>query len=302
MVAAGGNIELLHILRNQELINSPETGETVLHIACFFGRFEMSKMLLDIFPELLATKDFNGTGVLHFAALGGNIEMLEFLLEKGLNIYERANNGKTVLHFCCSNGKTDMSKYLVNKYPYLLRIEDNDGQNALHRAACSGNVALVMFLLEKDLDIKRTTNNRKTVLHLCCLKGKIDMCKYLVNAYPFLLDITDYNGGNALHHAACSGNVALVKFLLEKDLDIKSTKYNGQTVLHLSCLNNKMDMCKYLVNTYPFLLDVTDYYGQNALHVAAWNGNIEILKFLLDKDLDINSTRNDKRLYYICVV
>ncbi|XP_062590628.1 uncharacterized protein LOC134252223 [Saccostrea cucullata] len=301
--AFGGNIEMLKFLLDKGLdINSTRSdGKTVLHLCCLNDKIDMCKYLVNTYPFLLEVTDNNGHNVLHDAVWGGNIDLAKFLLEKGLDINSTRSDGKTVLHLCCLNDKIDMCKFLVNTYPFLLDVIDDSGENVLHDSAFGGNIEMLKFLLDKCLDINSTRSDGKTVLHLCCLNDKIDMCKYLVNTYPFLLDFTDNDGNNALHEAVCGGNIDLAKFLLEKGLDIKSSIHSGKSVLHLSCLNSKMDMCKYIVNTYPFLLDVIDDNGENVLHDAAWDGNIEILKFLLDRGLDIKSTRSDgKTVLHLC--
>ena len=45
-------------------------------------------------------------------------------------------------------------------------------------------------------------------------------------------------------------------------------------------MNGKLNMCKYLVNTYPHLLDVEDNTGRNALHDAARRGDIDLVTFM----------------------
>ncbi|XP_062587639.1 serine/threonine-protein phosphatase 6 regulatory ankyrin repeat subunit B-like [Saccostrea cucullata] len=301
--AWGGNINLLTCLLEKGLsINSKRNdGKTVLHLCCMHGKRDMCKYLVNTFPHLLDVKDKNGETALHDAALGGNIDLFKFLLENGFDIKTKRNDGKTVLHLCCMHGKLDMCKFLINTYPHLLDVKDNAGENALHDAVLGDNIDLLKFLLEKGFDVKTKRNDGKTVLHLCCMHGKLDMCKYMVNTYPHLLHIKDNNGGNVLHDAAWGGNIDLFKFLLENGFDIKTKRNDGKTSLHLCCMNGKLAMCDYLVNTYLHLLDVKDNKGENALHTAAWGGNIDLFKFLLEKGLDIKTIRNDgKTVLHLC--
>ncbi|XP_062599376.1 putative ankyrin repeat protein RF_0381 [Saccostrea cucullata] len=265
MVAAGGNIKLFKIFEKPWLTRSSTTGETVLHSSCSYGRFEMSTFLLKCFPRLLNIRDGFDNSILHATASGGNIKLLKYLVEKRLDINEKQAHGKTVLHLCSMNGKIDMCKYLVNEYHFLLKITDNDGGNALHNAAWGGHIDIVRFLLEKGLDIRSTAYGGKTALHVCCLNGKIDMCKYLVKTYLFLLDVTDNNGGSAIHDAAWGGNIQILKFLIDEGLDINSARDDGRTALHQCCRNREIDMYKFLVNNYPNLVDVEDKNGNKAL-------------------------------------
>ncbi|XP_062595975.1 serine/threonine-protein phosphatase 6 regulatory ankyrin repeat subunit C-like [Saccostrea cucullata] len=303
--AWGGNIDLLNFLLEKgfDVKTKRNDGKTVLHLCCMRGKLEMCKYLVNTYPHLLDFKDNNGENALHDAAWAGNIDLLNFLLEKGFDIKSKRNDGKTVLHLCCMNGKLEMCKYLVNTYPHLLDVKDNNGENALHDAASGGNIDLLNILLEKGFDVKTKRNDGKTVLHLCCMRGKLEMCKYLVNTYPHLLDFKDNNGGNALHNAAWGGNIDLLNFLLEKGSDVETKRNNGKTVLHQCCMNGKLQMCKYLVNTYPHLLDVKDNNGENALHDAAWGGNIDLLNFLLEKGFDVKTKTNDGKtvLHQCCM-
>ncbi|XP_062570599.1 putative ankyrin repeat protein RF_0381 [Saccostrea cucullata] len=297
----GGNINLFKfLLRKGFDINISENeGKTVLHFCCLNGQLDMFKYLVNTYPQLLDVKDNEGENALHAAALGGNLDMLKFLLRKGFDIKTRGGDGKTAFHLCCMNGKLDICRFLIENYPHLLYIKDSTGVNILDAAAWGGHVDLLKFLLGKDLNIKVSSDEGKTVLHFCCMNGKLDMCEYLAENYSLLLYIKDMFGLNVLHMAAWSGNIYLFKFLLEKGFDTKVSSIDGKTVLHQCCLNGKLKMCKYLVHTYPQLLDVKDNDGVNVLHAAAWGGNIDLFNFLLEKDFDFKTTSDGKTVLHM---
>ncbi|XP_061171091.1 ankyrin repeat, PH and SEC7 domain containing protein secG-like [Saccostrea echinata] len=261
----------------------------------------MCKYLVNTYPHLLDVKDNDGGTALHDAANGGDIELFNFLLGKGFSIETKRSDGTTVLHLCCMNGKLDMCKHLVNTYPHLLNVKDNVGGTALHDAAFGGNIELFNFLLGKGFSIETKQSDGKTVLHLCCMNGKLDMCKHLGNTYPQLLNVKDNDGGTALHDAAFGGNIELFNFLLGKGFSIETKRSDRKTVLHLCCMNGKLDMCKHLVNTYPHLLNVEDNHGGTALHDAAFGGNIELFNFLLGKGFSIETKQSDgKTVLHLC--
>ncbi|XP_062573888.1 putative ankyrin repeat protein RF_0381 [Saccostrea cucullata] len=280
---------------------------TPLHEACTAGKLNMCKFLVSAYPHFLVVKDkmekmsymllpgedTGGNTVLHAAAWGGNIDLFKFLLEKTFDNKATTNDGNTVLHICCMNGKLNMCKYLVNTCPPFLQAKNEYGENILHAAAFGGNIDLFEFLLGKGFDIKVNLHDGKNVIILCCMTGKLEICKYFVSTYPHLLHDTDADGINALHAAAWGGNIDLFKFLLGKGFDINVSENEGKTVLHFCCLNGQLDMFMYLVKTYPQLLDVKDNEGENALHAAALGGNLAILKFLLGKGFDIKTRGGD---------
>ncbi|XP_061190501.1 uncharacterized protein LOC133198422 [Saccostrea echinata] len=232
--AWGGNVEVFKFVLGKGLdVNSKtKKGKTVLHQCCMNGEVHMCKYLTSHYPDLLEHMDSDGESVLHDAAFGGNIYLLDFLIDKGLDVNRKTNKGKTVLHKCCMNGKVQMCEYLVNHQPQLLTVQDIDGVNALHDAAYGGNTELFKFLLEKGLDVHSKTGNGHTVLHRCCHEGKQAMFDYLTVIFSDLLYVVD-NEGN--------------------------------TVLHVACLQNQTKMCSSLVHNFPNLLDIENKYGEKVV-------------------------------------
>ncbi|XP_062566387.1 serine/threonine-protein phosphatase 6 regulatory ankyrin repeat subunit A-like [Saccostrea cucullata] len=290
----GGNIDCVNILKNKGLdINSKSnSGYTVLYMCCLSGSLDMCKYLANTYPQLLQIMSDTNENLLHATAWKGRVDLFKFLIEKGLDVNSRTILGRTVLHECCLNGTMEMCSYLVNFYPHLLDKKDKDGKLALHCAAMSGNIAFVKLLTEKGLDINSRTNTDLTVLHLCCINGKIELCKYLVDTYPKLLKNKDINGENVLHYAAKGGSVDCVNFLTENGVNIDGISKSGETVLHLCCEKGSLEMCKYLANTYPQLLESKDISNRNMLHVTARKGRVDLFKFLIEKGLDVNSRTN----------
>ncbi|XP_062593988.1 putative ankyrin repeat protein RF_0381 [Saccostrea cucullata] len=266
--AWGGNVALFRFLINKGLDINRKTnkGKTVLHKCCLNGHLEMCKYLVKRYSNLVGSIDFEGKTVLHDAAFRGNVALFQFLINKGLDVKSKTKKGKTVLHMCCMNGKLAICKYLVNNHPELVDLTDNDEETVIHSAGVGDNVDLLKLLIAKGLPTDSKTRKGKTVLHKCCMTGKIQMCKYLVNNYQQLLTVQDNDGFNALHDTAIGGEVEIFKFLLEKGLDVHSKTGTGQTVLHLSChVGKHMDghvdkqaMFDYLIDSYPDLLNVGD--------------------------------------------
>ena len=54
--------------------------------------------------------------------------------------------------------------------------------------------------------------------------------------------------------------------------------YSGNTILHLSASNGHVQCVKWIVQTYPHLVHLTNNKNHSALHVAAANGHIGVIK------------------------
>ncbi|XP_061190120.1 putative ankyrin repeat protein RF_0381 [Saccostrea echinata] len=290
-VAYAGATETLQILIEKGLnpYERSSIESTILHCACQNGKLETFLYIIKTYPDLLE-EDYNNSTqgtLLHRTAEGGNLEILKILVEKGKNIYCRTRDGKTVLHKACKDGRFDMCKYLVDTYPDLLQMCDSEGRSPLHDAGLGGNVEIFEFLKERGLNVKYVCNEGKTILHYACTNGRLKFCKYLVREYPKLLAARDNKGVHAIHEAAWSGIVELLKFLVEakKDRGIRDKTFDGRTVLHQAAEGGRLEMSKYLLDKEPDLLREVDNEGMSVLHTAALGGNIRLFQMLVDRGL-----------------
>ncbi|XP_062595086.1 putative ankyrin repeat protein RF_0381 [Saccostrea cucullata] len=291
----GGSVEIVSLLieKGMDFNALSKDGETILHRACLKGKFEVCEYLVENYPHLLDVKDKFSNSVLHDAAWGGSVQIVKLLIEKKMDINALQGGGETILHLCCRSGKMEVCEYLIKLFSGLLEIRDNDGWTAIHSACSGGSVEIVSFLMEKGMDIKTLSNNGKSILHRACLCGKFEVCEYLVENYPHLLDVKDKSSYTVLHDAAWGGNVQIVKLLIEKKMDINALQGGGETILRQCCRSGKKEMCEYLVNHFPDLLEKRDNNGWTALHSACWGGSVEIVSFLIEKGMDFNALSND---------
>ncbi|XP_062606075.1 serine/threonine-protein phosphatase 6 regulatory ankyrin repeat subunit A-like [Saccostrea cucullata] len=301
--ACGGNVQIVKLLieKNMDINAQGTNGETVLYKCCRWGKMEMCEYLVSNFPELLKIRDNKGWTVLHLACNEGSVETVSFLIEKGLDLNALTNDGESMLYIACLKGKFEVCEYLVENYPHLLDVKDKSSNTVLHAAAWRSNVQIVKLLIEKKMDKNIIQEEGETILHQCCLWGKIEMCEYLVNNFSDLLEIMDNEGWTALHSACCGGSVEIVSFLIEKGMDINTLSNDGRSILHIACVNEKFEICEYLVENYPHLLDVKDKSSNTVLHAAAWGGNVQIVKLLIENKMDIKIPRkNGETILHLC--
>ncbi|XP_062611592.1 putative ankyrin repeat protein RF_0381 [Saccostrea cucullata] len=169
---SGGSVEIvsfliekgmdINTLSNDDGHQDPVQGggETILHQCCRSGKMEMCEYLVKHFSNLLEMRDNDGWTALHSACFGGSKEIVNFLLNKGLDINALSNDGKSILHIACFSGKFEVCKYLVENNPHLLHVRDKSSETVLHDAAWGGNVQIVELLIEKKMDV----NSRQEVV------------------------------------------------------------------------------------------------------------------------------------------
>ena len=290
-----GSVELTEYLisRHCDVLDTASNSRTVLHIACQEGKLELVKHLVENYPALLTMRDNVGKTPLHHAGWSGSVELTEYLISRHCDVLDAASNSRTVLHIACQEGKLELVKHLVENYPSLLTIRDNVGKTPLHHAGWSGSVELTEYLISRHCDVLDAASNSRTVLHIACQEGKLELVKHLVENYPALLTMRDKEGMTPLHHAGLSGSVELTEYLISRQCDVLCTDSDGWTILHFACEKGKLTLIKHLVENYPALLALEDNEGATPLHIAGLSGSVELTEYLISRQCDVLGSDSD---------
>ncbi|XP_056000120.1 uncharacterized protein LOC125654954 [Ostrea edulis] len=293
--AKGGNIKILQLLSDNEVDvkHKDNDGWNILHAACVNAKLEMSRYIIQTYPDLLHSVDNAGWNAALHAARGGNVKILQLLSDNEVDVKHQDNNGWNILHAACVNANLEMSRYIIQTYPDLLHSVDNDGWNAALHAARGGHVKILQLLSDNEVDVKHKNNDGWNILHAACVDANLEMSRYIIQTYPDLLHSVDNEGQNAALHAAIGGNVKILQLLSDNEVDVKHQDNNGWNILHAACVNANLEMSRYIIQTYPDLLHSVDNDGWNAALHAARGGNVKILQLLSDNELDVKHKANN---------
>lgn len=118
--------------------------------------------------------------LLHSAALGGNVDMLRLLLELGANPNVEDIGGQTPLHLVAAIHPPEMTRLLLDARADPNARVKGHGLTALHLATLAGNNDAVLHLLDHGADIDALDTRQWSVLHICALKGNLELTKLLI--------------------------------------------------------------------------------------------------------------------------
>ncbi len=203
----------------------------------------------------------DGRTYIFWAASRGNVEVLDYLLAKGAKLDIIDSHGATVLNFAASGGQQNTKVYdlLISKGYDLKKGVNAEGANALLLTIASAkDFKLTDYFISKGLDLKSV----------------------------------DAKGNTAFNYAARTGNIEILKALVEKGV-----KYNDNAMLMAAQGGrgnaNTLELFKY-IESLKISPAVIGQNGENVLHALARKPNqAEIINYFIVKGVDINKADID---------
>lgn len=124
--------------------------------------------------------------------------------------------GMSGLHYAVRRGNLNLIKYLISRNADLHKLtEDGRGVSNLHLAVESGDIQTLQFLVSKGLAIDfKDTQLGETAIHLAIRLGKLVQVTYLLRSCPSAVDVQDFEGRTLLHTAILLGSYNCMKQIL----------------------------------------------------------------------------------------
>ncbi|KAK2806696.1 hypothetical protein FQN49_008799, partial [Arthroderma sp. PD_2] len=270
--------------KNSRAMDTPET----MQQAVWRGDFGKVQELIEGEVDLEAL-DQVGRGALHLAAERGDKAMVDALLAKSsLKDYSKLKDGQgqTVLHHASWAGSTTVVKSWVQRGMDVSE-RDNDGNLALHLAACMGFELIVQLLLDFDISLVSAKGcNGSTPLHYAAMGGHEAVVQMLV-VRGADEQVKDRIGWIPLHYAAGSGNVRAVELLARGKASPKTE--HGWTPLHIAAMNGHEQAVKFLARNHADEI-ARDEYGWTPRRFAEMYLH-PVAKLLPSEDTGANSRK-----------
>uniref|UniRef100_A0A8R1HXB2 Protein kinase domain-containing protein n=1 Tax=Caenorhabditis japonica TaxID=281687 RepID=A0A8R1HXB2_CAEJA len=263
---------------------------SLLHIICAgHGDSQAEKLTKVLSKEpkkaLLSAISANGFTALHIAIYRQEISIVKALIAGGVDLDQAGRHQLPPLHLAAMIGDADMLTVLLEAGANI-HINDFVHFTALHCATYFGQENAVRILLARcaNSNLGGAVNDRP--IHLSSAKGFTAITKLLLDSQADPL-LADDEGNQALHYASKSGNLTILTMLLKhvKGVNDKICARNlyGDTALHLSCYNGRLDIVKALLECSPTnIVNMENVFSETPLHAACTGGkSIELVSFLI---------------------
>lgn len=220
---------------------------------------------------------------------------IQFLLEQpGNEVSKLTHDNRIYLHWAANKGNVAIVEYLISKGSDL-NLEDSKGETPLTFAAVGGqsNSALYEAFFKAGTDPKKKYKDGVNLLLMAIASDKnLALTTYFTTKGMSIKD-TDSDGNTAFDYAAKSGNLQLLKSILEKG--VKAT----DNALLFAAQGSRRDVTsletyKYLVEDLKIKPTATSKSGETVLHLLASKTNqSEIITYFLSKGVDANKANNE---------
>lgn len=168
--------------------------------------------------------------------------------------------------------------------PLSARAQDH----RLPDAAMNGDLVAVRALLDEHLDVNAAQGDGSTALHWAAYTGNVEMVRLLLEHKASLQVKTRLGALTPLMLAARNGHTNVMRVLLDGGDRAATANANGTTVLMMAAAAGKGDAVSLLVDRGADVnaRDATN--GQTALMFAAAQGRIDAIRALIARHADPN--------------
>ena len=161
----------------------------------------------------------------------------------------------------------------------MINLRQADGSTALFAATQANFPGIVEALARRGADVKLTLfDGTPPLCHAAC-KGNIEVLKRLLQAPGVQVDQLSQSQATALFYAAEQGHKQVVELLLENGADPDMADKNQVGPLHIACLHGQTEIVELLLNAGAYMESRTEQ-KYTCFEIARIRGHQVIMRLI----------------------
>lgn len=220
---------------------------------------------------------------LHHAIMSRKIELVEYLIQKGLNIDAEDKEYKTPLHYACLTGNREIVYQLLGN-KCKVNVKDANGLSPLMICLKKHHFELADDLILFNANINFKRDNGYTVLHDAVTNEDLESVKWIINQkVKFNYNQKDSNDQTAFYKSLDTNNPQVFLELLNVpniDLSMKDER----NFIHLIIQKQKIEFLKIFIGKEDLKkyqkYFTQSYQGKYPIHLAVETKNFKLVATL----------------------
>lgn len=218
---------------------------TPLHEMCKSNHFNNVHLLISKGSDIEIV-DRHSMTPLMLASKYGHTDITKLLIKAGVNINSVDLNGMTSLMLACMGGFNNLIELLIENGADVNKYDHNDWTPLLAYANSQhDNPEIFKFLIEKGANSNALTKDKVSSLMMASFRGHLNIVEQLLKL-GMHVNHADVYGKTAIFSACLSGNVDIVRTLIDNGADTLISDKNGDTVLTFAKKNKLSTIVDFL--------------------------------------------------------
>ena len=289
-------------------------GITAVHGAACLGKLEVLKLLHKSGANIRQKNSYGQNSIMLASTGTSDCETVRWLIEHGVDVNDSDKLGKTAVHYAAQKGNIDVLKLLHNKGAYIHEVANSTGVNSIIAALQGTNSKFFLWLIEQDVNVNCFSFSNLTSVFYADVKGNMDLlnsskcinrilsasedtghCAIVRWLIEKGVDVnhSDKFGLTAVHHAACVGNLEVLKMLHSRGVSMRQVNHEGINSIIMALLGTgDCETVRWLIEQ-GVDVNHSDKFGSTAVQYATQKGNFEVLKLLHNSEARIHHVNNN---------
>ena len=218
----------------------------------------------------------------------GDSKTVQKFIEDGFDLNHCDQKGSTAVHYAAKSGNVDVLMVLKNAGANI-HGENNEGTNSVMSASIgTGDCNTVRWLIEQGVDVNHCSKKGVTAVHIAAKQGNLDVLKLLKESGANIHVQNEMDRNSIMSAAIGTGDCNTVRWLIEQGVDVNHCSKKGVTAVHIAAQQGNLDVLKLLKESGANIHAQTEMGSNSIMSASVGTGDCNTVRWLIEQGVDVN--------------